>query len=368
MCGWLSFLTGQLLPFAGDWTAACRVLRAISRTPSWVLFPPIKPPAWTKMHPWIPLSFDSASSRTPRHSSSRDSLGQEDRRACWLTDTVWSAAHFLLTHHFEKCGKHNQKNSYHKMHIKEHISTPFQHGDLMMANIFFNIALHRDFTERRVWGKLLSSKGKLQKPSHIAPLQSPPANRPLINLLYSSPVMWKITYWHNGWRPMWRHCSQQAILQRQGKIGSARVYELTFQGWKFIKIEKLIYHPLQVAYTSVHILSDRFKHIPFLFCLCMYVCVGYFCLDGVIISIISYHYSTQSINIFWNFSFRCWLNLSLHCSPFTFPKLLNASHFEIVSWQHQAPLPPCHMLDELWNCTVKSKLVREEVTQLSNTS
>lgn len=86
MCCWLSSLTLQLLPFAGDWAAACRVLRAISRAPSWFLFPPIKPPAWTKMQPLIPLSSDSASSRTPRHSSSRDSLGQEDRRASWLTD------------------------------------------------------------------------------------------------------------------------------------------------------------------------------------------------------------------------------------------------------------------------------------------
>lgn len=70
---------GQLLPLAGDWAAACRVLRAISRAPSWVLFPPMKPPAWTKIHPLIPLSSDSASSRTPRHSSSRDSLGQGGR-------------------------------------------------------------------------------------------------------------------------------------------------------------------------------------------------------------------------------------------------------------------------------------------------
>ncbi len=86
MCCWLSSLTPQLLPFAGDWAAACRVLRAISRAPSWFLFPPIKPPAWTKMQSLIPLSSDRASSRTPRHSSSRDSLGQEDRRASWLTD------------------------------------------------------------------------------------------------------------------------------------------------------------------------------------------------------------------------------------------------------------------------------------------
>lgn len=86
MCRWFSSLTVQLLPFALDRAAACRVLRAISRAPSWVLFPPIKPPAWTKIQSLIPLSFDSASSRTPRHSSSRDSLGQEDRRANWLTD------------------------------------------------------------------------------------------------------------------------------------------------------------------------------------------------------------------------------------------------------------------------------------------
>ncbi len=83
---WPSSLTIQLLPFAGDWAAACRVLRAISRAPSWVLFPPMKPLAWTKMQSLIPLSSDSASSRTPRHSSSRDSLRQEDRRARWLTD------------------------------------------------------------------------------------------------------------------------------------------------------------------------------------------------------------------------------------------------------------------------------------------
>lgn len=45
-----------------------------------LLFPPINPPAWTKMQSLIPLSSDSASSRMPRHSSSRESLGQEDRR------------------------------------------------------------------------------------------------------------------------------------------------------------------------------------------------------------------------------------------------------------------------------------------------
>lgn len=49
--------------------AVWSVLLAISRAPSCVLFPPMKPLAWTKMQPGIPLSSDSASSRTPRHSS-----------------------------------------------------------------------------------------------------------------------------------------------------------------------------------------------------------------------------------------------------------------------------------------------------------
>lgn len=120
MCCWLSSLTLQLLPFAGDWAAACRVLRAISRAPSWFLFPPIKPPAWTKMQPLIPLSSDRASSRTPRHSSSRDSLGQEDRRASWLTDghNVVSSSlpvdTLLLENTLRRACLHNQKNSHYK--------------------------------------------------------------------------------------------------------------------------------------------------------------------------------------------------------------------------------------------------------------
>lgn len=115
MCCWLSSLTLQLLPFAGDWAAACRVLRAISRAPSWFLFPPIKPPAWTKIQPLIPLSSDSASSRTPRHSSSRDSLGQGRQKGKlvyrWtlcgpLLTSCW---HFGKTHCAVQC-LHNQQN------------------------------------------------------------------------------------------------------------------------------------------------------------------------------------------------------------------------------------------------------------------
>lgn len=117
MCCWLSSLTLQLLPFAGDWAAACRVLRAISRAPSWFLLPPINPPVWTKMQPSIPLSSDSASSRTPRHSSSRDSLGQEDRRASWFTDGHYVVSrslpvHTLLLQNTPSCTYlHNQKNN-----------------------------------------------------------------------------------------------------------------------------------------------------------------------------------------------------------------------------------------------------------------
>lgn len=50
------------------------VLRAISKAPSRVRFPPMKPLAWTKTQPGIPASSDSASSRSPRQASGRGSL------------------------------------------------------------------------------------------------------------------------------------------------------------------------------------------------------------------------------------------------------------------------------------------------------
>lgn len=49
-------------------------LRAISKAPSRVQFPPMKPLAWTKTQPGIPASSDSASSRSPRQASGRGSL------------------------------------------------------------------------------------------------------------------------------------------------------------------------------------------------------------------------------------------------------------------------------------------------------
>jgi hypothetical protein len=54
--------------------ACLNVTLAISNTPSFVSFPPMKPVAWTNTQPGIPLNLVSSSSRTPRHSSSRLNL------------------------------------------------------------------------------------------------------------------------------------------------------------------------------------------------------------------------------------------------------------------------------------------------------
>lgn len=63
------WITGTCQLLGKGLGAVWSVLLAISRAPSCVLFPPMKPLAWTKMQPGIPHSSDSASSRTPRHSS-----------------------------------------------------------------------------------------------------------------------------------------------------------------------------------------------------------------------------------------------------------------------------------------------------------
>ena len=62
---------------AGRWA---KVARAMLRAPSRVRCPPMKPLAWTKMQPGIPLIWSRASSRRPRHGSSRGSLRVSRKR------------------------------------------------------------------------------------------------------------------------------------------------------------------------------------------------------------------------------------------------------------------------------------------------
>lgn len=69
---------------AGCWA---RVARAMFRAPSRVRCPPMKPLAWTKMQPGIPLTWSRASSRSPRHGSGRGSLYLRTNRGIRVADS-----------------------------------------------------------------------------------------------------------------------------------------------------------------------------------------------------------------------------------------------------------------------------------------
>lgn len=62
---------------AGLWA---KVARAMLKAPSRVRCPPMKPLAWTKTQPGIPLTWSKASSRRPRHGSGRGSLQVSRKR------------------------------------------------------------------------------------------------------------------------------------------------------------------------------------------------------------------------------------------------------------------------------------------------
>ena len=81
----------KLFPF-DKLSLCCRVFLAMLRAPSLVSFPPMNPPAWTNIHPLIPLKALSASSLIPRHSSNKLSLSRGNNslveKICFPKDCI----------------------------------------------------------------------------------------------------------------------------------------------------------------------------------------------------------------------------------------------------------------------------------------